>query len=163
MNERPSFASVIKNRGFLNLWINQILVQLSFNSLNFALIIWVFNLTDSNIAVSALLFSIYLPVVILGLFAGVLVDVTDRRKIIMIINFLLGLCFFSLIFLKTSLPAILVITFAVNALGQFYSLAEASAIPIVVGRNQLLTANSIFSATLYFLCFLNCIIIQFSV
>ncbi len=149
MIEKPNFASVIVNRGFLNLWINQLLVQLSFNSLNFALIIWVFKLTDSNTAVSALLLSIYLPSVLLGLFAGVLVDIIDRRKIIMVINFFLALSFFSLIFLKMQLGAIYAITFFINALGQFYSLAEVSAIPIIVKREQLLTANSIFSATLY--------------
>lgn len=146
---RKTFTSVIANRGFLNLWINQILVQLSFNSLNFALIIWVFKLTDSNTAVSTLLFSIFLPAVILGLFVGVLVDISDRRKIIIIIDFLLSLLFLSLIFLKNSFPAILAVTFFVNALGQFYALAEASAIPIIVDKSQLLIANSIFSATLY--------------
>ena len=149
MTEKTNFASVIKNPGFLNLWINQILVQLSFNSLNFALIIWVFQLTDSNTAVSALIFAIYLPAVILGLFSGILVDIIDRRKIIMMIDFFLSLAFFSLIFLKGSLPAILLVTFFINALGQFYAPAEASAIPIVVKKNQLFAANSLFSATLY--------------
>ncbi|MBI4039926.1 MFS transporter [Candidatus Daviesbacteria bacterium] len=149
MAEKVTFASVIQNRGFLNLWINQILVQLSYNCLNFALIIWVFKLTDSNTAVSALLFSIYLPAVILGLFSGVLVDIIDRKKSIMVINILLSLSFFSLIFLKGSYPAILAVAFFVNALGQFYAPAEASAIPLIVKRNQLLTANSLFSATLY--------------
>ncbi len=153
MVEKQTFSSVVKNRGFLNLWINQILVQLSFNALNFALIIWVFRLTDSNIAVSALLFSTYLPAVILGLFSGVLVDIIDRRKIIRIINFFLCLSFFSLIFLKESYPAILAITFFVNFLGQFYGTAEASAIPLVVKKNQLIMANSMFSTTLYS-CFL---------
>lgn len=149
MTEKVTFASVIANRGFLNLWINQILVQVSFNSLNFALIIWVFKLTDSNTAISFLLLSIYLPAVILGLFTGVLVDIIDRRKIIMGINLSLSLLFFSLIFFKESFPLILLVTFFINALAQFYSPAEASAIPIVVKKNQLLTANSIFSATLY--------------
>jgi len=149
MAEKPTFASVIGNRGFLNLWINQILVQLSFNALNFTLIIWVFKLTDSNTAVAFLLFAIYFPAVILGLFSGVLVDILDRKKIIMVINFFLCLLFFSLIFLKGSFPAILVITFLINALGQFYAPAEASAIPIVVKRRELLVANSLFSATLY--------------
>lgn len=153
MTEKATFSSVISNRGFLNLWINQILVQLSYNSLNFALIIWVFKLTDSNTAVSALLFSIYLPAVILGLFTGVLVDLIDRKKIIGWIDFCLALSFFSLIFLKDFYPAILVIAFFVNALGQFYAPAEASAIPLVVKRRELITANSIFSATLYS-CFL---------
>src|SRR3990167_7575198 len=117
MAEKATYSSVIANRGFLNLWINQILVQLSYNALNFALIIWVFKLTDSNIAVSALLFAIYLPTVILGLFSGVLVDIIDRKKIIMMINLFLSLSFFSLIFLRGSFPAILVVTFLVNALG----------------------------------------------
>lgn len=149
MIEKPTFVSVISNRGFLNLWINQILVQLSFNALNFTLIIWVFKLTDSNTAVAFLLFAIYFPAVILGLFSGVLVDVLDRKKIIMVIDFFLCLLFFSLIFFKGSFPAILVITFLINALGQFYAPAEASAIPIVVKRRELLVANSLFSATLY--------------
>lgn len=149
MAEKPTFASVIANPGFLNLWINQILVQLSFNSLNFALILWVFKLTDSNIAVSALLFAIFLPAVVFGLFTGVLVDVIDRRKIIMIIDLSLSLLFFSLIFFKGFFPALLLITFLINAFAQFYAPAEASAIPLVVKKNQLLTANSIFSATLY--------------
>lgn len=149
MDKSSSFISVIKNHGFLNLWINQALVQLSYNSLNFALIIWVFQLTGSNTAVAALLFALYLPSVIFGLFAGVLVDVTDRKKIILIINILLALCFFSLIFLKGYYGAILIITFLINTLGQFYAPAEASAIPLVVKKQQLMTANSIFTATLF--------------
>src|SRR5688500_9308931 len=100
MQQPNSLNLVIKNPGFLNLWINQILVQLSYNSLNFALVIWVYRLTDSNLAVSALMVAIYLPAVLFGLFAGVLVDVTDRRKIIMGINILLMFCFIGLIFFK---------------------------------------------------------------
>ena len=149
MSNKPTFTSVISKPGFLNLWINQILVQLSFNALNFALLVWVFKLTDSIFAVSALFVSIYLPAVLFGLFSGVLVDVTDRKRIIMLIDFFLALLFISLIFFKGSFPAVLLITFLVNTLAQFYSPAEASAIPIVVKKNELLVANSIFSATLY--------------
>lgn len=153
MVEKVTFSSVISNRGFLNLWINQILIQLSYNALNFALIIWVFKLTGSNTAVAALLFSIYLPAVILGLFSGILVDLMDRKKIVLLIDILLSVSFFGLIFFKESYPAILLIAFFVNALGQFYAPAEASAIPLIVKRGDLITANSIFSATLYS-CFL---------
>lgn len=148
-----AFTQVLKNRGFLNLWVNQILVQLSYNALNFALIIWVFKLTGSNTAVAALLFSIYLPAVILGLFSGVLVDLLDRKKIVLLIDIFLALLFLSLIFAKESYPAVLLIAFLVNALSQFYAPAEASAIPLIVKKKQLITANSIFSATLYS-CFL---------
>lgn len=149
MTSKSTFTEVFKNRGFLNLWINQILVQLSYNALNFALIIWVFQRTDSNTAVSALLFTIYLPAVILGLFSGVLVDLINKKKIIMMIDFLLCLLFFSLIILKDFYPAILLVAFLVNSLGQFYAPTEASAIPLVVKKYQLITANSIISVTLY--------------
>ncbi|OGE32534.1 hypothetical protein A3C59_01535 [Candidatus Daviesbacteria bacterium RIFCSPHIGHO2_02_FULL_36_13] len=153
MIRRKAISSVIENRGFLNLWINQFLVQLSFNALNFALIIWVFQLTHSNTAVSALLFAIYLPAVIFGLFSGVLVDLIDRKKIILTIDILLSVCFFSLIFFKDSYLLLLFITFIMNSLAQFYGPAEASAIPLIVEKKQLISANSIFSATLH-TCFL---------
>lgn len=147
--EPDNASSIIKNRGFLNLWINQILVQLAYNCLNFALLVWVYRLTGSTAAISLMLFSVYLPSVVFGLFAGVLVDITDRKKIIMIINVLLAICFLSLILLKGSFLAILVVVFLVNSLVQFYVPAESSAIPLICSRKQLLTANSLFSITLF--------------
>jgi MFS family permease len=147
--DADSPQSIIKNKGFLNLWINQILVQLSYNCLNFGLLVWVYHLTQSSLAVSLMLFSVYLPSVIFGLFAGVLVDITDRKKIIMIINLLLAVCFIALIPFKASFMAILVIVFLVNSLVQFYVPAESSAIPLICKRDQLLAANSLFSITLF--------------
>lgn len=144
-----SSTSIIRNKGFLNLWANQILVQLSYNSLNFALIVWVYNLTNSNIAVSALLFTVYLPSVLFGLFSGVLVDVLDRKKIILTLNFLYLVLFFSLIPFKENFWAILIITFLINTLTQFYTPAESSTIPLITKKTQLLVANSLFSTTLY--------------
>lgn len=147
--EIDSTSSIIKNRGFLNLWINQILIQLSYNCLNFGLLFWVYHLTQSSLSVSLMLFSVYLPSVIFGLFAGTIVDITDRKKIIMIINLLLALCFIALIPLKGSFLAILVIVFLVNSLVQFYVPAESSAIPLICDKKQLLAANSLFSITLF--------------
>lgn len=144
-----SFTGVFKNPGFLNLWINQILVQFSYYSLNFALIIWVFHLTDSNTAVAALMISVYLPSLIFGMLAGVFVDMIDRRKIILAIDFLLAILFLVLLSLKNFFPAILVLTFLVNSLAQFFLPAESSALPILVKKHQLFTANSLFSMTLF--------------
>lgn len=153
MVQKSTYSSVFKDKGFLNLWLNQILVQLSFNSLNFALIIWVFQLTNSSVAVSGLLAAVLLPAMLLGLFAGVLVDLIDRKKIIVTIDFLLALLFLSLIPFRDNYPAILVITFLVNTLAQFYTSAEGSAIPLIAKKEQLISANSIFSTTFY-ACFL---------
>ncbi len=149
MEDKPSFKAVIKNPGFSNLWTNQILVQMAYNSLNFALIIWVFKLTNSNTAVSTLLIAVYLPAVLFGLFAGVLVDALDRRNIILMIDILLCVLFVLLVFSKDSFPLILVLTFLSNSLVQFYVPAESSAIPLITKKNQLLQANSLFTTTLF--------------
>src|SRR5579885_2196112 len=138
MEENSNFGAVIRSPGFINLWVNQILVQLSYNALNFALIIWVFRLTNSNTAVSGLLFAVYLPAVLFGLFAGVLVDAVDRKKIILAIDCAMAVIFFLLIFFKQVYLAILVLAFCLNTLTQFYTPAESSSIPLLVKKNQLL-------------------------
>lgn len=144
-----SFTQIIKNPGFINLWLNQIFVQLCYNALNFSLIIWVFVLTRSDLAVSLLMFSVYLPAVLLGVLAGVMVDVYNRRSIIILVNIVLSLLFLSLFFFKDHYSAILIIAFFVNTAAQFYTPAESSAIPMIVPRHQLLSANSLFSITLF--------------
>jgi DHA3 family macrolide efflux protein-like MFS transporter len=149
MDEKPSFSSVIKNRNFRFLWINQILIQLSYNTLNFALIIWVFKLTGSNLAVSILMLCVYLPSFIFGLFAGVFVDITDRRKIILYIDFIFAVAFLLFAVVKNSYPLLLLNTFFVNSLAQFFMPTESSSIPLLVPKKQLFYANSLFTLTLY--------------
>ncbi len=149
MSEKPSFSSVIANKGFRYLWFNQILVQLAYNTLNFALIIWVYKLVGSNLAVSVLMLSIYFPVILFGIFAGVFVDIADRRKIILAIDILLSVAFLLFILIKRSYPLILLNTFLVNSLAQFFMPSESSSIPMLVSKKQLFLANSLFSLTLY--------------
>ncbi|OGE31518.1 hypothetical protein A2631_00135 [Candidatus Daviesbacteria bacterium RIFCSPHIGHO2_01_FULL_44_29] len=144
-----SVRSVLANPAFTKLWSNQIFVQLAYNSLNFTLLLWVFKLASSNTAVSGLMLSIYLPPVIFGVFAGVFVDLFDRRKIMRIIDLLMALCFVGLIFFKDYLPTVYLFTFLVNTLAIFYLSSEASAIPIIVKKSQLLLANSLFSTTVF--------------
>ncbi len=149
MSSKPSFAAIIHSRGFRFLWFNQILVQLSYNTLNFALLIWVFKLTGSTLAVSALMLAVYLPSLLFGMMAGIYVDRADRRKILLLIDILLAIGFLMFIFIRHSYPLILVNTFFVNTLGQFFLPTESSSIPILIKRKQLLLANSLFSLTLY--------------
>ena len=146
---KSNFASVIKSRGFKYLWINQVLMQLAVNTLNFALILWVFKLTDSITAVSALIISFYLPALAFGIFAGVFVDLWDKRRVIIILDLLLAISIFVFAFIKPSLPLILLDSFLINTLNQFFMPAESSSIPMVVKKQSLFIANSLFSFTLY--------------
>lgn len=61
----------------------------------------------------------------------------------------MAIAFFCLIYFKASYPAILVITFLINTLSQFYGPSEASAIPLIVKKSQLMVANSLFTITLF--------------
>ncbi len=149
MEPQPTFSEVIKNRGFRYLWFNQILVQLAYNTLNFAMLIWVFQLTGSTLAVAMLMVAVYLPSLLFGMMAGIYVDIADRRKIILVIDFLLALSFLLFIFIKDSYPLILINTFFINTLGQFFVPTESSSIPMLVKNKQLIIANSLFSLTLY--------------
>lgn len=143
------FRSVIAIPGFRILWFNQLLMQLAINTSNFALVIWVFKLTGSNLAVSALILSIYLPALLFGIFAGVFVDISDRKRIIYIIDFLLAFSFVLFIFIRHSFPLILLNSFLMNSYFQFFIPAESSSIPMLVPKKQLFLANSLFSFTLY--------------
>ena len=146
---KPSFSDVIKNSGFRVLWFNQVLMQMPLNTLNFALIIWVFRLTSSNLAVSALILSIYLPALFFGLFAGVLVDRVDRRKLIILLDLLFAGAFLIFPEIRRSYPLILLNTFFINSISQFFTPAEGSSIPLLVKKGELFIANSLFTFTLY--------------
>lgn len=146
---KNSFTDIIRNPGFINLWINQILVQLCYNALNFSLIIWVFQLTQSDLAVSFLMFCVYLPAVLLGMFAGVFVDIYNRKTIIILVNLTLAFLFIGLFLFHSHYSAILILAFLINTVSQFYTPAESSAIPMIIPRPQLLSANSLFSITLF--------------
>lgn len=149
MEEKPNYLAVIKSPGFKYLWANQVLVQLSYNALNFALIIWVYKLTSTNLAISALLLAIYSPALIFGLLTGVLIDLVDRRKVIILVDILLAVSFLFFIFIKYSYPLILLNAFLINTLAQVFIPTESSSIPLLVPKKYLFLANSLFSLTLY--------------
>lgn len=149
MQQQGSFLSIIRQTGFRKLWINQILVQLAYHTLNFALIIWVFKISDTNLALSALMLAIYLPSILFGLFSGVIVDRTDRKKVILIIDLLLIAAFLLFVLIKENFFLLLVNTFFINALAHFFMPAESSSIPLLIPKKRLLVANALFSITLY--------------
>jgi predicted MFS family arabinose efflux permease len=68
----------------------------------------------------------------------------DRRKILVWTNFARGALFLSLVFFTDQLAVIYVVTAVVATLTTFFAPAEAAMIPLVVKREQLMTANSLF-------------------
>jgi MFS family permease len=135
---------VLTNPRFLALFLSQILTQVGGNMVLYGLTIHVSKLTDSTTAVSLLLLTFLVPAVVFGAIAGVFVDRYDRRRILVWTNVARGLLFLLLIFLDQQIVALYVITAIVATLTTFFAPAETAMIPLVVRREQLLTANGLF-------------------
>jgi MFS family permease len=135
---------VLRNPKFLALFGSQIFTQVGGNMVLFGLTVTVFSLTNSNTSVSLLLLTFLVPAVIFGAIAGVFVDMFDRRKILIWTNFARGALYMLLIFFPDQLIVIYIVTALVATLTTFFGPAEAAMIPLVVKREQLMTANSFF-------------------
>ena len=142
--DREQAKQVLRNPRFLSLFGSQILTQVGGNAVLFGLTVTVFGLTDSSTAVSVLLLTFLVPAVVFGAVAGVFVDMFDRRQILVWSNFLRAGLYVLLLIFPDQLLVIYVVTALVATLTTFFGPAEAAMIPVVVKREQLLTANSFF-------------------
>src|SRR3979411_1681861 len=79
-------GGIIRNRAFIALWSAQILSQVAANATTFALIVLVGEITKSNTSSSILILLAIIPAVAFGVFAGVVVDRTDRKRVLVVTN-----------------------------------------------------------------------------
>ena len=143
------FLSVFVNKNFLKLWLAQILSQSSVNILTFVLAISAYNATKSNGAVSYVIISFGVAALIFGAPAGVIVDYLDNKKTLVWSIILRALFILILLFATNNLLVTVALAFILNSITQFFFPAEASAIPLIVKRGDLLSANSIYSMTYF--------------
>ncbi|MDY6782418.1 MAG: MFS transporter [Cyanobacteriota bacterium] len=163
---KQGFIPVLKNRRFLVLWGGQIFSQLAdkiYLVLTISLIASRFQGEDQTISgwVSAVMIAFTIPAVLFGSLAGVYVDRWLKREVLVISNLLRGALLLVLPLLLSvsqnanpilGLPLgfwmLLGITFSVSTLTQFFAPAEQSAIPLIVPRESLLPANSLYTTTM---------------
>jgi MFS family permease len=140
-------GGIIRNRAFLALWAAQILSQVAANATTFSLIVLVGEITKSNTSSSILILLAILPAVVFGVFAGVVVDRTDRKRVLVITNALRAAAVLPLLLLGESVTAAYVVNFLVAAITVFFVPAESATIPAIVRKRDLLAANSLFTFT----------------
>jgi len=147
-----SFRSVLKNRSFLLLWLAQLLSQIVFNAANYGVIAKVTAVTHSTLFVGLAIVSFTLPAVPFSLIAGVYVDYLDKRLVLWASNALravaTGLIVLALLWNPHSVIPLFFLAFAISLITQFFMPAEASAIPLLVSKNDLVPALSLFNITL---------------
>ncbi|MBW4469671.1 MAG: MFS transporter [Stenomitos rutilans HA7619-LM2] len=146
------FGTLLKNRPFLALWTAQVLSQVADKIFFVFLIALLVNYQPApglaNSARSALMFAITLPAIMFGSAAGIFVDRFDKRQILVGCNLLRGVLILAMPLLPKAFVVLLVIGFIESTLTQFFAPAEQAAIPLLVPRQGLMSANALFTTTL---------------
>ena len=146
------FRTVLKNRSFLLLWLAQLLSQTVFNAANYGVIAIVTAVTHSTVMVGVAIISFTLPAVPFSLLAGVYVDYLNKRLVLWVSNALravaTGLLVVALLWNPHTVIPLYVLAFVISLVTQFITLAEASAIPLLVSKHDLVPALSLFNITL---------------
>ncbi|MBE9222737.1 MFS transporter [Cyanobacterium stanieri LEGE 03274] len=163
---KNGFISVLKNLNFLKLWLGQVFSQLAdkiYLVLMIAIISNDFHRDGETISswVSAIMIAFTIPAILFGSLAGVYVDRWSKKLVLVISNLGRGLLVFTIPFFIDqeglrggwfNLPwkfwLLLLITFLVSTLTQFFAPAEQSSIPLIVRKNNLLAANSLYTTTM---------------
>lgn len=157
---------ILRNRNFLVLWSGQVFSQLAdkvYLVLMIMLIDSQFQTGNQTISiwVSSIMIAFTIPAVLFGFLAGIFVDHWTKKGILVITNLLRGglvLAVPPLLWvtggwnmmrgIPLGFALLLVITFLVSTLTQFFAPAEQAAIPLVVQRKHLLSANSLYTTTM---------------
>ncbi len=139
---------VLRNRPFLLLWLSQLATQVGANMVLYGLTVVVLKATNLSTAVSALFLSFLVPAVLLSALAGVYVDRLDRRWVLVVTNLLRAGVLLGIWAVGTDLSSILLLSILLSSITVFFTPAEGAMIPFLVPRDQLVTANGLFTLTL---------------
>jgi MFS transporter, DHA3 family, macrolide efflux protein len=139
-----AYVRLASNGAFSAMWLAQVISSLGDRVHQVALVFLVARATDNSPLALGLVFAaITIPGLIVGPFAGALVDRWDRKHV-MVASDLLRAAIVCLIPAASVLHVglIVVLVFALAAVSSFFRPARAAALPRVVPGEDLLTANS---------------------
>jgi MFS family permease len=145
------FLTLLKKRNFLRLWLAQLISMTVLNASSYALLILIENTTHSTTLIGLAIISFSLPAVLLGGPAGVFVDRLNKRRVLWVSNCLRAIATFlfvlALLINRGALLPIYLLTFIIASIGQFFTPAEGSTIPMLVSDEELMPALSLFNIT----------------
>lgn len=144
------YRAVLENKSFLALWIGQVLSQLGDRIVFVVFLAIIVHHFGSNDTYNSFLYIAFtIPAILLTAIAGVFVDRWPRRATLVMTNVLRAILVACLPWMDMQSPlGIYVLAFFLSAATQFFVPAEAATIPMIVRKNQLITANSMFTTTM---------------
>src|SRR5436309_5074678 len=145
------FLTLLKKKTFLRLWLAQLISMTILNASNYALLVLIEEVTGSTTLVGLAIICFSLPALLLGAPAGVYVDRMNKRRVLWGSNCLRAIATFvfviSLLINRQMLLPVYLLTFFISSIGQFFTPAEGSAIPMLVSEEELMPALSLFNIT----------------
>lgn len=145
----PLLKQALSIVSFRNLWLGQLFSQIGANMLLSILALRIYEVTRSNTAVSILFLTYGVPAVLFGMLSGVMIDHTDKRKVLAFCNISRALMIIPLFIFPDNLITVYGVMFLNSLVSQFYLPAEAPLIPRLIPEKLLLSANSLFSFTFF--------------
>lgn len=141
--------TTLRQRNFSLLWLGGLISQTGDWLLQIGLPVYIYLLTGSALATSALFIVAFVPNIAFGSLAGVFVDRWNRRRTMLIGNLLMALGLLPLLLLhdKNSLWILYPVLFFESTVEQFTVPAQSALIPRLVSEEQLVTANSLNSVS----------------
>lgn len=138
---------ILKNAQFLKLWGNQILLQTAFNMTNFTLLLLIDQITSSRFALAQFYAALTIPSFLVGMFAGIIVDTSNRKWVLLTSDILLAILFALYAFFTHQYWFLLAIAFLSACVAQVFTPAESATLPKIVPKKNLEQANTLFLFT----------------
>ncbi len=137
--------ATLRQRNFGLLWFAGLTSVSGDWVLNVGLPIYVYLLTHSVLATSLTLMAALVPHIALGSVAGVFVDRWDRKRTMVVTNLLLAIALLPLLLVRTAdhVWIVYLVLFLEACLEQFFTPAQQSLLPLLVGEEHLVPANSL--------------------
>ena len=141
------FKKVLGNKNYFLLWLGQAISEVGTDVCHIGLIWLVIGTTGSATSVSLLFVMLIMPSIVFGPWAGVLVDKWNKKKVIVVTDITRGLIALAMALSIDNLSYLYLLAFADFVLYAFFSPAIKTAIPRLVARENLMTANSLYMIT----------------
>tara|TARA_Y100000590_G_C15741605_1_gene1020476 strand:- start:2230 stop:3447 length:1218 start_codon:yes stop_codon:yes gene_type:complete len=138
--------NIINNRNFIFLWFGHLISHAGDAIYVIALPWLILDMTGSKMQTALVVVNAYLPAILFGFFAGVIVDKYNRKNIMIvsdIMRFLLVALIPVAISLKFATPVLLgIITFFLSMFATLFYPARDCLIPSIINSDQLHSANA---------------------
>lgn len=155
----PSFSNdgfrpILRLASFRYLWLSQLLALTAQNGIHFVQLVVIEQLTGRSVHIGLMIVAFSLPPVLLSLVSGIVIDRVPKKLIISLSNLTRALLAFAylpaLIWLdgESLILVIYLITFIASAIGVFNNPAVMAKLPLIVGEDRLIVANSMFNITI---------------